>query len=147
MDIETSTNEDFRYLFTFHDDEVRAVGAAFREHIFYLASKGNTSSISDYEHYVARHWASEDQRGLFVNDPERTVVNILEEFHGRTDEAIMDMPEASGVPPFLDENIPERKYLGDIALALAQEIREKTTVAEFQEKLDAVMPEDFGTTD
>lgn len=146
MDIEVLDDGNYKYLLTFHNDEVEAVGAAFREHIYNLAVKGNTGSISSYEQDIARNWVNGGSRGLYINNAEENVISVLEQFHEGTDESIMRIPETSGIPAFLSPNIADRKYLGEVALALAKEIKEKTVVAEFQGELDAVMPEDFGTT-
>jgi hypothetical protein len=125
MDYENTGSGSHPHRLTFDRQESMVVRAAFREHIFYLALKGNTGSMEDYEANISGWENDGDSRALRPNRPS-DVAEVLDDFAERTEEVIQSIPQETGVPAFLNDDIGERHRLGALAMDLADEIREKT---------------------
>lgn len=107
--------------------EINVVRAAYREAILLRAEKGNTGSISDFDRYVAKKAEEDTDTDLVLTlRSKNQIIEVLEQFHDRTDEAIVDIPEQSLIPPFENDYIVTRFTLGTMALNLADDIREAT---------------------
>lgn len=129
MEYKRLDSTDHPHLLTFDADEAEVVRAAFREHIFYLAMKGNTGSMENYEATISGWEDNGDSHALKPNKP-GNVADVLEDFFDRTEEAIQSIPESTGVPAFQSDDIGERYRLGQLAMELATEIRDKAGAVE-----------------
>lgn len=118
-----------KYQLTFSGDEVETVGAVWRERLYWLKTKGNCGSMGEFDAYIA-NWGGAN-RSSKKSRIERAVkifsaiefASELEIFSERTDEAVGDLPEQTGIPPFRNRDISKRIQLGERALQLANEIR------------------------
>lgn len=138
MDIHPSENKEFEHALVFYGEEIEAVSAAYREHVYYQSLRANSRSVAEYELSIAGKWdeTTDKSRAILVNDPEKNVVTILEEFYERTDEAVTNIPSETSEPAFLNTDIPYRCRLGQIALRLVEEIRENITVSDLRIALE-----------
>lgn len=126
MQFEKTGDSAHPYLLTFEHDEIDTVKAVFREEMFKNAQKGNVGSISDYDVTMADWSNTKETMRTRVTSPER-FAERLEEFHGATGDAIIDVAHESGTPAFLNDEIPYRLALGGRALELASQIRQHVT--------------------
>ena len=126
MQFGQSGNPESPFKLVFEGDEVDVVRAVYREMIYNLALHGNVGSISNYDATVAG-WEEGENQSVIV--PSYTsVTDKLEDFHANTDEAITEIIEVTGLPPYANEYIHERHTLGQTALELANTIRETATL-------------------
>ena len=126
MEFRNSKNPERPIMLVFSDGEPRVMAAAYREQIYDLAMKGNTSSISDYEAMISG-WANEEVKTLIPLHYNH-VATVLDEFAERTAEVIQEIPNITGLAPFVSDDIGERFRLGKLAMKLAKEIRQKGAI-------------------
>ncbi len=134
--------------------EINVVRAAYREAILFRAEKGNSGSISDFDRYVAKKAEDTDYDLVLSLHSKNQIIEILEQFHERTDEAIVEIPDQSLIPPFENDYIVTRFNLGEMALTLANDIREASVtkvlseeeveqaVDSFRSELEGELPEE-----
>jgi hypothetical protein len=119
---ELPVDETRKYKLTLEGEEVEAVAAAYREHIFNSVRKDQTEVISDFDATVADWPENRTKSWISFNDPE-VVLKKLDDFVNQTAEAIHLIPEQTKEPPFKSRQIPERYWLGQVALGLTNQIR------------------------
>lgn len=124
MQYEQTGDHEHPYKLTFEGDEPEVIRAAYREHIYHLAAKGNTGSMEDYEAAISGWEADGKPKSLLPTNPEN-IAHVLDNFWDRTEDEIQRIPETNSVPAFQNDDIGERFRLGKMATTLAQEIREK----------------------
>jgi hypothetical protein len=112
----------YNYKLTFEGDEIIAVAAAYREHIYYLAKKDQTEKINGADANIAIWSESAAAPWIAFKDPE-AVLTILDKFIKRTAKAIRRIPGQTKVPPFISKQIPNRYLLGQVAIDLTNQIR------------------------
>jgi hypothetical protein len=129
MQYEKLNDSEHPHKVIFTGSEAEIVRAAYREHIYYLAMKGNTGSMEDYEAHISGWEEDGEPRSLRPIRP-TNIAEVLDDFADRTEEVIQGIPESTGVPAFQSDDIGERFRLGKMATALAREIRDKTALPE-----------------
>lgn len=115
-------------------DELEVVEAAFKEHIASLITKGNIGSVREFQQYMAAASENaslaneEDENSLQirakVHDYENSLVAVLDEFVENTPDAVREIIDITGVPPFLNDDILLRMRYARRAEELAAQIRE-----------------------
>jgi hypothetical protein len=115
----------YLYRITMEGDEIDAVAAAYREFMY-----SNPDALTEHVARVAE-WSSETDRPEWIEfNNSNYIANKLVEFHEGTNQAIQNIPEQTGVPPFLNIDIAKRWRLGQIAVALVDEIRGQTILSQ-----------------
>ena len=135
-------------------DEVDVIRSAYREAILYRAQKGNTSSISNFDRFVAKNAEDTESNLVLRLHSEVQILEVLDQFYERTEQALIEIPDQSLIPPFENTYIVTRFRLGEMALNLANEIREaqqsltlsdweiQQQVDSFAAELEGPIPED-----
>lgn len=137
MDYEKLTDEEHQCGLRFSQDEASVVRAVYREHMSALASKGNNSSISEFDIEMSDYGTS-GARGFKKFLTHETIVTMLNNFHENTDDAVTNIANSVGVPGYDNMFMSRRITLGKDALKLAVQIEGAVMGQQLSDALEAI---------
>jgi len=141
MEFEKTGDISHPYKLTFNEHETETVRAAYREHMYYLALKGNAGSMSEYEAHISG-WEEDGQPKSIRPLSPSSVAEVLDDFSERTEEVIATIPETTGIAAFQSDDIGERLRLGRLAAGLATELKE----IEIKQEMDpSIIPDELSS--
>jgi len=123
MDFRLTNHETSPQALTFVGDEIGLMAAVYTEAIYVRALRGNSSSISGNDVWIA-DWVRQEPRTVETADYS-SIADVLRDFHARTGEAMTEIPQAVLAAAYRCRDLAERFRLGARALELAEEIERK----------------------